>query len=44
VGVVETGLGAAFGINIESTDDEIIHAAEQFRRAVRRINGKVLSQ
>jgi len=33
VGVVDAGLGAAFGINIDSTDDEIVAAAETFRKA-----------
>jgi 8-amino-3,8-dideoxy-alpha-D-manno-octulosonate transaminase len=33
VGVVDAGLGAAFGINVRSTDDEIDEAARTFRRA-----------
>jgi len=33
VGVVDAGLGAAFGINVRSTDDEIDRAAETFRQA-----------
>jgi len=33
VGVVDAGLGAAFGININSTDAEIAVAAQQFRAA-----------
>ena len=33
VGVVDPGLGAAFGININSTEDEIARCAETFRRA-----------
>ena len=33
VGVVDAGLGAAFGIHVKSTDDEIDRAAEAFRRA-----------
>ena len=33
VGVVDAGLGAAFGININSTDAEIAAAAQQFRAA-----------
>jgi dTDP-4-amino-4,6-dideoxygalactose transaminase len=33
VGVVDAGLGASFGINIHSTDEEIDIAAEQFREA-----------
>jgi len=32
-GVVDAGLGAAFGINIHSTDEEIEEAAKQFRDA-----------
>ena len=34
VGVVDAGLGAAFGININSTDEEIESAAEKFRQCV----------
>jgi len=33
VGVVDPGLGAAFGININSSDDEIKQTAETFRKA-----------
>jgi dTDP-4-amino-4,6-dideoxygalactose transaminase len=33
VGVVDAGLGAAFGINVLSTDDEIDQAARAFREA-----------
>ncbi len=33
VGVVDGGLGAAFGVNINSTDAEIAAAAKQFRAA-----------
>ena len=33
VGVVDAGLGAAFGISIDSSDDDISKAAEQFRKA-----------
>lgn len=33
VGVVDAGLGAAFGININSTDEEIDRAAQAFRAA-----------
>jgi len=33
VGVVDAGVGAAFGININSTDDEIDQAAQRFRAA-----------
>ncbi|MDD8015339.1 MAG: DegT/DnrJ/EryC1/StrS family aminotransferase [Acidobacteriota bacterium] len=35
VGVVDAGLGAAFGINIDSTDEEIERAAQAFREACR---------
>jgi len=34
VGVVDAGLGSAFGININSTDDEIIAAAKKFKNSV----------
>ncbi len=33
VGVVDAGLGAGFGINIDATDDEIQQCADRFRRA-----------
>ena len=33
VGVVDGGLGTAFGINIDSTDEEIQQVAETFRKA-----------
>lgn len=33
VGAVDAGLGAAFGINIQSTDEDIEKAAKQFRDA-----------
>ena len=33
VGVVDGGLGAGFGINIKSTDEEIATVAKQFREA-----------
>ena len=33
IGVVDAGLGAGFGININSTEEEIATAAQQFRRA-----------
>ena len=33
VGVVDAGLGSAFGINIDSTDDEIRAVADKFRAA-----------
>jgi len=35
VGVVDAGLGAAFGINVRSTDEEIERAAAEFREACR---------
>jgi dTDP-4-amino-4,6-dideoxygalactose transaminase len=38
VGVVDAGLGAAFGINLLSTDSEIERAAEVFRKACDQIN------
>jgi dTDP-4-amino-4,6-dideoxygalactose transaminase len=37
VGVVDAGLGAAFGIHIDSTDGEICETAGRFRRAVFRV-------
>ena len=33
VGVVDQGLGAGFGINIDATEDEIQQCADRFRRA-----------
>ncbi len=33
VGVVDAGLGAAFGINLQSTDEEILQIANKFIRA-----------
>lgn len=33
VGVVDAGLGSAFGININSTDEQIKEAADKFRKA-----------
>lgn len=33
VGVVDRGIGAGFGINVNSTEDEIRHAAVRFREA-----------
>jgi len=39
VGVVDGGLGAGFGINIDSDDDEIKRVAEQFNEAVRNSAG-----
>jgi dTDP-4-amino-4,6-dideoxygalactose transaminase len=35
VGVVDRGLGSAFGINLTSTDDEVDRQAEAFRAAVK---------
>ena len=35
VGVVDAGLGAAFGINIDSTDEEIERAADVFKKRLR---------
>jgi 8-amino-3,8-dideoxy-alpha-D-manno-octulosonate transaminase len=35
IGVVDGGLGAGFGINIMSSDDEIESVAQQFREACR---------
>lgn len=35
VGVVDAGLGAGFGINIDSSDEDIAIAAETFRKACR---------
>ncbi len=34
VGVVDAGLGSAFGINLDSTDEEVDRQAETFRRTV----------
>jgi dTDP-4-amino-4,6-dideoxygalactose transaminase len=34
VGVVDVGLGSAFGINLESTEDEVDRQADLFRKAV----------
>jgi dTDP-4-amino-4,6-dideoxygalactose transaminase len=34
IGVVDAGLGSAFGINIDSTDDEVDRQAERFREVV----------
>jgi len=39
VGVVDAGIGASFGINILSTDDEIARKAEEFVRTVKSIAG-----
>ncbi len=35
VGVVDPGLGAGFGVNVLSSDDEITAVAEKFIRAAR---------
>jgi hypothetical protein len=35
VGVVDAGLGAGFGINVLSSDEEIAQAAERFIRIAR---------
>jgi 8-amino-3,8-dideoxy-alpha-D-manno-octulosonate transaminase len=37
VGVVDRGLGSAFGINLNSTDDEVDRQAEAFRAAVKQV-------
>jgi dTDP-4-amino-4,6-dideoxygalactose transaminase len=37
VGVVDAGLGSAFGINIDSSEEEIHQAGERFRRACEQI-------
>jgi dTDP-4-amino-4,6-dideoxygalactose transaminase len=39
VGVVDSYLGTARGINIHSDEEEIVSAAETFRRAVRKASG-----
>ena len=36
VGVVDPGLGSGFGVNINSTDEEIAAAADLFRQACQR--------
>jgi dTDP-4-amino-4,6-dideoxygalactose transaminase len=38
IGVVDAGLGSAFGININSADDEIERVAEKFRNACAQAN------
>ena len=38
VGVVDRGLGSAFGINLNSTDEEVDRQAEAFRAAVKAIS------
>ena len=37
VGVVDAGLGSAFGINLDSTDDEVDSQAARFRSAVQSV-------
>jgi dTDP-4-amino-4,6-dideoxygalactose transaminase len=37
VGVVDRGLGSAFGVNLESTDEEVDRQAEAFRAAVKQV-------
>lgn len=37
VGVVDAGLGSAFGINLNSTDEEVDRQAERFRKTVESI-------
>lgn len=37
VGVVDRGLGSAFGINLESSEDEVDRKAETFRKAVEQV-------
>jgi 8-amino-3,8-dideoxy-alpha-D-manno-octulosonate transaminase len=37
VGVVDRGLGSAFGINLESSDAEVDRQAETFRKAVEQV-------
>jgi dTDP-4-amino-4,6-dideoxygalactose transaminase len=39
VGVVDRGLGSAFGINLESSDAEVDKQAETFRRTVAQVAG-----
>jgi dTDP-4-amino-4,6-dideoxygalactose transaminase len=45
VGVVDPGLGAAFGVNINSSDEEIAQAAKRFRAAcnVAMANGRTFT-
>ena len=37
VGVVDAGLGAAFGISLDSSDEEVDRRAQQFRQAVQEV-------
>ena len=37
VGVVDAGLGSAFGISLKSNDDEVSRRAEQFRKVVEEV-------
>jgi 8-amino-3,8-dideoxy-alpha-D-manno-octulosonate transaminase len=37
VGVVDRGLGSAFGINLESSDAEVDRQAETFRQTVEQV-------
>jgi 8-amino-3,8-dideoxy-alpha-D-manno-octulosonate transaminase len=37
VGVVDRGLGSAFGINMESSDEEVDRQAETFRRTAEQV-------
>lgn len=37
VGVVDSGLGAAFGVNINSTDDEVDRKAEHLRSVIKEV-------
>ncbi len=41
VGVVDAGLGAGFGVNVDSTDDEIEAVAKQFEQAYRKVRGEI---
>ena len=40
VGVVDAGLGSGFGVNVNSTDEEIDAAARQFEEAYRKVKGE----
>jgi len=39
VGVVDAGLGSAFGININSTDEEVDRKVEEFKKALSQVGG-----
>jgi len=41
VGVVDAGLGSGFGVNVDSTDEEIEAVAKQFEQAYRKVRGEV---